>query len=262
MDTVSSRVVPAVNVLSGHDLRDRICAESKASRCADHPARDLRWLPILESAFGHRAYLIEADAGDARECLPLCFVKSRLFGRFLVSLPYVNSGGCDQYDDAVLAPLVDRAVQLADELDCQHLELRHERHCPHMALTEQMTSKVHMRLSLPSSMGELWDGLKAKVRNQVRKGEKQKFSVHWGSADLLDDFYAVFSRNMRDLGTPVFGRRLFAEILARFSDNAELCVLRDGARPIAAALLLHGCRLPKCPAPVRCGNTTNPTPTC
>jgi FemAB-related protein (PEP-CTERM system-associated) len=45
---------------------------------------------------------------------------------------------------------------------------------------------------------------------------------------------------MRDLGTPVFGRRLFRAILDRLGGQAELCVVRDGVRPIAAALVVHG----------------------
>jgi FemAB-related protein (PEP-CTERM system-associated) len=45
---------------------------------------------------------------------------------------------------------------------------------------------------------------------------------------------------MRDLGTPAYGKRLFAEILDQFPDRAEICVVRAGDRPVAAALLLHG----------------------
>jgi FemAB-related protein (PEP-CTERM system-associated) len=77
------------------------------------------------------------------------------------------------------------------------------------------------------------------VRNQVRKGEKQGFDVHWGGEELLADFYQLFSHNMRDLGTPVYGRALFRETLRAFAKEAELCVLRLGNNPVAAALLLH-----------------------
>ena len=45
---------------------------------------------------------------------------------------------------------------------------------------------------------------------------------------------------MRDLGTPTFGRGLFAAILREFAGAAELCVLRDADRPIAGALMLNG----------------------
>jgi FemAB-related protein (PEP-CTERM system-associated) len=143
-------------------------------------------------------------------------------------------------DDAAAAALVDRAVGLADELDVRYLELRHETALIHPALTHQMTSKVHMRLALPSSADGLWDQFKAKVRNKVRKGLKQDFTVHWGGLDVLDEFYAVFSSNMRDLGTPVFGRRLFEAILTDLDGAAELCIVRSDTQAIAAALLVHG----------------------
>jgi FemAB-related protein (PEP-CTERM system-associated) len=97
-----------------------------------------------------------------------------------------------------------------------------------------------MRLALPAKTEMLWDGFKSKLRSQIRSGEKHGFTVHFGGDELLEDFYAVFSRNMRDLGTPVFPRRLFASILNRFGDRAELCVLRLQQEAVAAALLLHG----------------------
>jgi FemAB-related protein (PEP-CTERM system-associated) len=97
-----------------------------------------------------------------------------------------------------------------------------------------------MRLDLPASSDRLFAGLDSAVRSQVRKGRKNGLTVHWGRAELLSDFYAVFSRNMRDLGTPVYGRTLFAQALAQFPDRAELCVVRDAQRPLAGALLLHG----------------------
>src|SRR5262249_7339445 len=56
----------------------------------------------------------------------------------------------------------------------------------------------------------------------------------------LDGFYDVLSRNMRDLGSPVYGKCLFREILTAFGADAEICVVRDGPAPVATALLLHG----------------------
>jgi FemAB-related protein (PEP-CTERM system-associated) len=158
----------------------------------------------------------------------------------LVSLPYLNSNGVIAVDEATRYRLVDRAVQLADELRVRHLELRHEQAVEHPALTGRLTTKVHMRLPLPDFPGPLWEGLHAKVRNQVRKGEKTGLTVAWGGVELLPEFYAVFSRNMRDLGTPVYGQRLFASILRHFPTEAELCVVRADKTPVASALLLHG----------------------
>jgi FemAB-related protein (PEP-CTERM system-associated) len=187
------------------------------------------------------AYCVEAvNNGGICGVLPLAYVRSLLFGRYLVSLPYLNSAGVLADDPVVAHRLIDRAVALADELKVRHLELRHEQPVTHPALTEQMTGKVHMRLALPARVDQLWDSLSAKVRNQVRKGQKCGLTVAWGSLELLNEFYAVFSRNMRDLGTPVYGRGLFAGMLTHFPGRAELCVVRAANQPVAAAMVLHG----------------------
>jgi FemAB-related protein (PEP-CTERM system-associated) len=97
-----------------------------------------------------------------------------------------------------------------------------------------------MRLTLTKTVDQLWKNLDSKVRNQVRKGEKQTFTIAWGGMELIRPFYDVLTRNMRDLGSPVYGIELFEEILTAFPGNAEICVVKDKEQPIAAALLLHG----------------------
>lgn len=199
------------------------------------------WLAVLQQGLHHVPYALEATAGGKiTGYLPLAYVRSFLFGRFLVGLPYLNSGGVLADDDATRGRLLDEATKLADALNVRYLELRHETPIEHVALMGKLTSKVHMRLALPSFVGPLWEGLHAKVRNQVRKGEKSGLTVSWGGRELLGDFYDVFSRNMRDLGTPVYGRGFFGAILDRFPNQAELCVVRAGDKAAAVALLLHG----------------------
>ena len=202
-----------------------------------HPA----WLNILGASLGHEPYALEAViAGKTFGFLPLAHVSSLLFGRFLVSLPYLNTNGVVAASADVQARLVSRAVTLADELNVRYLELRHEQAVDHPDLSTAYTGKVHMRLPLPRVANSLWKGFDPKVRNQIRKGEKAGFTTAWGGLELLDGFYDVLSRNMRDLGTPVYGKALFREILATFPGAAELCLVSDGAQPAAAALLLHG----------------------
>jgi FemAB-related protein (PEP-CTERM system-associated) len=202
-----------------------------------HPA----WLSVLERGLKHTPYLLEAvERGQTRGYLPLAYVRSLLFGKFLVSLPYLNTGGVVADDEAAAIRLIDRAVELATALEVRHLELRHEHAIGHPALVGTLSKKVHMRLPLPETAGALWDRIPAKVRNQVRKAEKCGLTTTWGGEELLGEFYDVFSRNMRDLGTPVFGRELFVNILRNFPDAAELCVVRAGRQAVASGLLLHG----------------------
>lgn len=203
--------------------------------------RDLRWLAVLRDGLLHEPYLLEAcEDGKSVGLLPLAFVNSLLFGSFLVSLPYLNWAGVVADRTDVAQALIDRAVELADELDADHLELRHERELPHRALTERLESKANMRLSIGAGADAVWDQLKSVVRTQVRKGQNQDFSIEWGTVALLDDFYGVFAQNMRDLGTPVYGKALFRSALFALRPDAELCVVRLEGRPVAGALAVHG----------------------
>jgi FemAB-related protein (PEP-CTERM system-associated) len=204
--------------------------------------------------------LLEARTGE-QTCglLPLAYVRSLLFGRFLVSLPYVNSGGVVADSASAANLLIDRAGELADDLRVHYLELRHERPIDHIRLPERFDGKVHLRLALPATVGQLWDSLRAKVRNQVRKGQRNDLKVAWGGPELLGEFYAVFSRNMRDLGTPVYGRALFRAVREQFGERAEFCVVRSGTLPVAAALVLHGWGITEVPSAssLRAYNATN-----
>jgi FemAB-related protein (PEP-CTERM system-associated) len=225
-------VTAALPRLEAHLLR-----EGPLVALSLHP----RWLKVLETGLRHIPYCLEAVAdGQTRGFLALAYVRSLLFGRYLVSLPYLNYGGVQADDEATARLLIDRAVELADRLRVRRLELRHTHPTAHARLGHARTDKVHMRLDLPASTERLFKGLDSAVRSQVRKGMKNGLTVAWGGAQLLSDFYAVFSRNMRDLGTPVYSRGLFAAALEQFPGRAELCVVRDAERPLAGALLLHG----------------------
>src|SRR5262249_12233280 len=113
-----------------------------------HPA----WLKVLERALRHTPYCLEAVQGDeTRGFLPLADLHSFLFGRFLVSLPYLDYGGAVADDGETAVLLIDRAVELARELRVRYLELRHEQAIQHPLLPARMGAKVHMRLALPDT---------------------------------------------------------------------------------------------------------------
>jgi FemAB-related protein (PEP-CTERM system-associated) len=97
-----------------------------------------------------------------------------------------------------------------------------------------------MRLPLPGDADTLWKQFSGKVRNQIRKAMQQGFEVVWGREELLTPFYRVFSRNMRDLGTPVFSLRLFAAMLTHFAGDAEICAVKLNGLPVAAGIVVHG----------------------
>jgi FemAB-related protein (PEP-CTERM system-associated) len=243
-DTPATKIEARISVYQRQSLAPRITTLTEFVRSSaslvplsKHP----EWLNILENALGHESYALEASAaGRTVGYLPLVHLDTLLFGKFLVSLPYLNTNGVIAFCPRVKAELVSRAISLADELNVRHLELRHETIVEHPGLNGQMDSKVHMRLSLPTTTEQLWTGFDSKVRNQIRKGEKHGFTIAWGGVEILPAFYRVLAENMRDLGSPFYGMKLFREILVAFPGNAEICLVQDKNRPVAAALLVHG----------------------
>jgi FemAB-related protein (PEP-CTERM system-associated) len=160
--------------------------------------------------------------------------RSALFGRALSSLPYVNYGGVLAVSDEAASRLLDRAAAAAAAARLSYVLLRHRaRRFPDLPARDH---KVTMLLPLAETADALWQRLDRKVRNQVRKAEKSELVAESGGIELLDEFYAIFARNMRDLGTPVYGRALFAEMLAAFPGDARIHVVRLKGTAIAVAL--------------------------
>jgi serine/alanine adding enzyme len=158
-----------------------------------------------------------------------------VFGRFLVSLPFLNYGGLIADSAEVRSILESLIVDQALKLNAAHVELRHEETMDtSWALSER---KVSMRLPLPGSYEVLVKGFPSKLRSQVRRGQKEGMQAKVGGREFLDAFYAVFSRCMRDLGTPVYDKGFFAKILEVFPKETRLCVVSHGQTPVAAGFL-------------------------
>src|SRR5262245_4436692 len=195
------------------------------------------WGTVIEQSFGQRVYslLSENAAGAIDGVLPLARLKSRLFGDFLVSLPYLNYGGPCAVNRDVETALVAEAAAIARREHVDYLELR---------LTiedgfglQVKSSKVAMRLPLPATSDELWKALGSKLRNQVNRPIKEGMVARIGGEDELDNFHRVFSENMRDVGTPVYGRKFFLNVLRQFPDSARICTVYYQNQPVASGLV-------------------------
>lgn len=236
---VSDLIAPVVRVpVSVMDVSDGARWDAYVQQHPDATGYHLyAWRGVFERTFGHKtSYLLAERDGAVTGVLPLVKFRSPLFGRFLVSLPFVNYGGVLASDEASAHALVARAASLARELKARHVELRHRsRRFEGLAPKEH---KVSMLLPLAGTVDAMWEGLDRKVRNQIRKAEKSGLAAEAGGIERLDEFYGVYARNMRDLGTPVYARRFFEEVLRTFPDRTEIVVSRhtESGQPVAAGL--------------------------
>jgi FemAB-related protein (PEP-CTERM system-associated) len=234
MMTVDRLAADVMSIGAADDARWDAYVDAHPQRGAYHYAG---WSRLIARAFDHDAVLLAAGEGSRiTGVLPLIVMRSRVFGRFVVSLPFLNEGGLLADDASAEARLIDAAIDVARGASADYLELRHIRR--HSAKLTERQHKVAMTLALRATAPEQWQALDRKVRNQIRKGEKSALAVTSGGGELIDGFYHVFARNMRDLGTPVFGVSLFRETLRTFPGNSRVfCVRHNGA--LVAGSIVH-----------------------
>lgn len=188
------------------------------------------WRSVIERTFGHECvYLAARDGGGLAGVLPLVRVKSIPFGHFLVSMPFLNYGGPLGSREAVRALAAD-AVRRAAEDGVGLLELRSRG--PLDIELPVSHRKITVVLPLPDQPDVLWEALESKVRSQVRRPRKEGIEVRFG-ADQVLPFHSVFSRHMRDLGTPAMPSGWFRQIWETFGSDVWFgCAYLDGV-PIA-----------------------------
>ena len=217
---------------------DDLAWDAYVSRC---PSAGLYhrhgWARVIERSYGHRPlYLWARDGSGVRGVLPLVLFRGALGGRSLVSLPFLDEGGLCADDAAARTALWDaaRAVSRRERAAC--IELRQGE--PSGLQLPPLSSKVSIMLALAEDPDTMWRRLDAKVRNQVRKATNSGLTTAWCGVEGLDDFYTVFARNMRDLGSPVHARRFFGAILEEFAGAARLLLVQDGRRTVAGGVVM------------------------
>jgi FemAB-related protein (PEP-CTERM system-associated) len=195
------------------------------------------WARVIERSYGHAPiYLWARDKTRVRGVLPLVLFRGALGGRSLVSLPFLDEGGLCAADDEARTALWRAALDVAKQKKAAAIELRQGP--PSGLPLAPLGSKVSVMLELAGDPGALWKRLDAKVRNQVRKAMTSGLTPAWCGVEGLDGFYAVFARNMRDLGSPVHAKRFFAAILEEFGGDARLLLIRHGSQVVAGGVCM------------------------
>jgi serine/alanine adding enzyme len=198
-----------------------------------------RWRKVFTQVFRRETlYVVARDSSGAiRGVLPVARLKSRVFGDFLVSLPYFNYGGALAENDEAHRVLIDAMVDKARALGVRHLELRHQAPC--LERWPVRHDKVTMILPLPGTVEELSKRLGSKIRAQIKRPEKEGATAELGGIELLPEFHAVLACNMRDLGTPSYPLSFFRGVCEVSGDDARVALVRLQGRAVAAALVLR-----------------------
>ena len=218
-----------------HDRWNDYVMKSEAASCYHL----IEWKSVIERSFGHKTYylLSESVTGIINGILPLVQLKSLLFGNYGVSLPFFNYGGICADNDEIRSQLLREATKIARFQNMKHVELRHVQSSDN-GLPVKM-SKVSMRLLLPETADTLWKSYPSKLRSQVKRPTKEGMFAKLGKEEELNSFYSIFAVNMRDMGTPVYSKAFFQNILHAFPNTTWIAtVYTKDHVPVASGFLL------------------------
>jgi FemAB-related protein (PEP-CTERM system-associated) len=226
---------PAISVRTCADTDLKAWNEFVGS-CSDGSFYHLfEWASVNRKYLGAQTvYLAAEEEGRLTGILPLVLVSSRLFGRILCSMPFVNFGGPRATGPNIEQGLARAAMVKADELAVDYLELRCTGELD-LGLPVSLR-KVSMTIELAANPDVLWNGYTSKHRKNVKRAYKNGLVVEAGGVELLSAFYSVIEDSWHSLGTPLYAKSYFDGVLRTFADNTRVFVCRRGVEPVAVAI--------------------------
>jgi len=193
------------------------------------------WKKINERSFGHRCFYLAALEGERFVgVFPIVYVKSRLFGNILCSMPFVNYGGpCVLGIEAEIA-LLREAERIVHDISADYLEIRGIRKIEaDLPVSEH---KVSMTIALESDPDILWRKYETKHRTEIRHAYKQGLHVICGGGEYLDTFYEILSESWKSLGTPLYDKSYFRNVIDAFPDSLRIFLAYHHDVPISVAM--------------------------
>ena len=205
------------------------------------------WKQSVEQAYGHSAcyFLAETD-GRIAGVFPLFNLRLPFLLNELAALPFCDVGNCLADSAQIQDQLILRVKEFAEKTQCRQSNLRGkliDSPAVKTNLHAKTTGKVRMLFPLPNSSEELLASFKSKLRSQIRKAEKNGVQFRWTGAEGVADFYQVYSRNMRDLGSPPHSKAWFRSIMATYGNKARIGLTEYEGKCIGAGLILSARQL-------------------
>jgi FemAB-related protein (PEP-CTERM system-associated) len=199
------------------------------------------WRRAVAAAYGYGGrVLVARQGGELAGILPLCEFARPLARPRWISLPFCDLGGPLAMSDEVAEALGARARGDLGTLGVAGLELR----CSAPGTADEAGlegRKVRMLLGLPDSAAALMQSYPPKLRSQVRKAEKNGLTSEIvTSAAAVGEFYEVYSRNMRRLGSPPHSRAWFEAVHRHYGAAGDMfmVIVRSEGKAVGAGWVL------------------------
>ncbi len=223
--------------LADRDERARIAAYVDAHP-GGTPFHLVEWTVAVATGCRQTARYLVAERADLTIAgvLPLTLVRSPLFGTALVSAGFGVDGGVLADDAPAARALADTAWAFGLEQGATSLELRGGD-----APSDDFHTDADTYLGFVRDLAADADAQLAAIPRKQRAEVRKSFDK--GLTIAVDDdraaHHAVYAESVRNLGTPVFPKALFAAVLDAFGDRADILTVRHEGRAVASVLSLY-----------------------
>ncbi|WLI88906.1 FemAB family PEP-CTERM system-associated protein [Massilia sp. R2A-15] len=197
------------------------------------------WQSVIEQSFKLKTWFYYAEQdGQIVGVLPLCEIKSRLFGHALGAMQFCVYGGVAALSDEARTLLDGAADKLARELGVGHLEYRNLV-AAHPGDPAWHTKELYVtfRKAISGDDEENMNAIPRKQRAMVRKGIK--LGLVGEVDDNVDRMFEAYASSVHRLGTPVFPKKYFALLKETFGDECEVRVITQNGALVAAVLSFY-----------------------
>jgi FemAB-related protein (PEP-CTERM system-associated) len=191
-----------------------------------------QWSRAVARGCGQRAhYLVAEGGGSIVGCLPLTEIRSLLFGNALVSVGFATGGG-------ILGEGGEALARAAWALGFPSAELRGGPIPGDWCAAEG--TYANFDRDLPADEAALLASISRRQRAAVRHALASDLETSVGrDRRHRDAHFRVYAESVRNLGTPVFPRALFEAALDEFGEEADILIVWQGGRPLAALLSFY-----------------------
>lgn len=196
------------------------------------------WQKVIETAFRQNTHFLMAkQAGKVVGILPLTHVKSRLFGNALISNGFSIGGSPLALSEAAYDALDKAAIDLLKETGAEYIEYRGpvHRHAD-WACKDQLYAGFAREIDPEEDAG--LKQIPRKQRAVVRKALKNE-SLAYRIDENVDDFYALYALSVRNLGTPVFSKKLFTCFMEVFGEDCEILTITADGTPVSSVMSFY-----------------------
>jgi serine/alanine adding enzyme len=195
------------------------------------------WKRVISEIYHHQPqYLIAKSDDRISGIFPLINIKYPVFGQMTVSLPFAPYGGICADNEQIKTHLFNYMKNQIAQKQSKSVEIRSLHSLPDAGSFD--SSYYSMVLSLQNSEEMQWSGMRKSMRRYVKKAQSAKTESNLDSQNL-EGFYELYSRTMRDFGTPAHSDQFFKTIIREFPHNTRIAEVDFNGECISAIFLLE-----------------------